>query len=457
LHQWKQISLLTLAGVIYLLIFHSVFTLFQSPEVYKSSLGKISSNYVRTGSWSDGKIIKRDTAFVERSADNYLNWDAAIYHCIAERFYSQEDSCYGKVRAAFFPAFPLIWRFSGLSPPETGGLNFLLFAFAFALLLTVFRPRSLAENLVLYLALLSLPSSVIFQMPYTESLFFITMVIGCIGIWKDKYWLYFLGFILMAMVRPATVFVLFAIGITDLVKSFQNGSSFSTLVKSLILKGLPFMAGYIIAFGIQISSSGNFTAFWDAHSFWSGTVPANWQIVDWSAEGFAMNAFTIFFLAIPSAIAAFRLLFSNLSDKKKFLMSISLLYLVGIFVFTAITSGGNLHSFFRFEMASPCFFIVVTFFMDRKRTKIWGELAKFIALPFIGLLLFFALVDYGGSPFRFEYAGALLLIISFTYLIVQHRLSRATRFSLLALLLLGNIVFGTYLLNMYLSNVWIFT
>jgi len=453
----KQISLLLLYGTLYLLLFHGVFTIFQNPDVYIQSLGKISSNYVRTGGWSDGKIIKRDTAFVERTADNYLNWDAAIYHCIAERMYKREDSCYGKVRAAFFPAFPLIWKFTGLSPPAMGVLNFLIFSFGLALILSFFSTKGFSQNLILYLILLSLPSSIIFQMPYTESLFLLTMTIGCIGIWKDKHWLYFLGFAFMAIVRPATIFVLFAIGIADLVRWLQSGSSFSTLIKPLILKALPFIIGYIIAFGIQIYSSGSFTAFWDAHSFWSSTVPSNWQIVDWSVEGFAMNAFTIFFVAIPATIASIRVLFSKLSQKKNYLIGISLLYLVGIFAFTVITSGGNLHSFFRFELASPCFFIAVVLFLDRERRSIWKELLKLIALPLLGLLFFFALVEYGGSPYRFEYAGALMLILGFTYLIIQRRLSPGLRYSLLVLLLVGNIVFSTYLLNMYLSNVWIFT
>jgi hypothetical protein len=170
-----------------------------------------------------------------------------------------------------------------------------------------------------------------------------------------------------------------------------------------------------------------------------------------------MNAFTIFFVAIPATIASIRVLFSKLSQKKNYLMSISLLYLVGIFVFTVITSGGNLHSFFRFELASPCFFIAVVLFLDRKRSSFWNELLKLISLPLPGLILFFAFVEYGGSPYRFEYAGALMLILGFTYLIIQTRLSAVTRFSLLVLLLTGNIVFGNYLLNMYLSNVWIFT
>ncbi len=455
--QWKHISLLSLAGAIYLLIFHGLFTLFQNPDVYHNSLGTISSNYLRTGGWNDAKILKKDTVFLDRSADNYLNWDGAIYHCIAEYLYGNEDICYGNVRGAFFPAFPLIWRFSGLSPPEMGILNFFLFSFALALMLSLFTSNSLSENLILHLLLISLPSSIIFQMPYTESLFVISMTIGCIGLWKDKYWLYFLAFVLMAMVRPATIFVLFAVLITDIIRSIQTGSSFINLFKSLILKGLPFLTGYLLVFGVQIYSSGSFTSFWDAHSYWSGTVPENWQIVDWSAEGFAMNAFAVFFVALPSAIASFRFLFSSLSEKKNFLMSISLLYLVGIFVFTAITSGGNLHSFFRFELASPCFFLATVFYLDKKPGKLWKELFKFVAFPLLGLLFFFSAVEYGGSPFRFEYAGALMLILGFTYLIIQRRLAPTLRYSILTLLLVGNIVFSTYLLNMYLSNVWIFT
>jgi len=442
---------------LFLLLFHAVFSLFQHPDFYSSTLGTISSNYVRTGDWNDGKIVKSDTTFLERSPDNYLNWDAAIYHCIAQRMYKPEDSCYSKVRAAFFPAFPLVWRFSGLSPPGMAILNFILFALGLALLLSFFSNRTFSENLVIYLVLVSLPSSVIFQMPYTESLFVISMIVGCIGLWKNKYGLYFLGFALMAMVRPATVFVLFALALTDLVRSIQTKSSFVETFKSLVLKGLPFLLGYILALGIQLYSSGSLTAFWDAHDFWAGTTPKNWQIVDWSVEGFAMNSFAIFFVAIPATLAAIRCLFSDLSIHKNYLLSLSLLYFTGIFIFTSITSGGNLHSFFRFELASPCFFIAAVILLDRCKKGLWSQLFKFIFLPLVGLVLFLAFTDYGGDRLRFEYMGAYLLIASFTFLLVYHRLMPFSRYIILAVLLVGNIVFGTYLLNMFLSNVWIFT
>ena len=441
----------------YLILFHGVFSLLQNPKVYRSTLSKISSNYVRTGDWNDGKIVKRDTVFVERSSNNYLNWDAAIYHCISDRLYKPEDSCYGKVRAAFFPAFPFIWRFSGLSPPAMATVNFLLFTLALALALSFFSSRPISENLVIYLVLISLPSSVIFQIPYTESLFVMSMIVGCVGIWKGKYGLYFLCFALMAMVRPATVFVLFAVALTDLVRSIQRRSSAGEMFKSLVLRGLPFLFGYIFALGIQFYSSGSFMSFWDAHDYWAGTVPKNWQIVDWSVEGFAMNAFAIFFVAIPATIAAIRYLSSDLSKPKNYLLSLSVFYLVGIFVFTALTSGGNLHSFFRFELASPCFFIAAIFFLDRTKKGLWNQLFKFILLPLAGLLIFFAFVDYGGDRLRFEYLGAYLLIASFTYLLVYQWLMPFSRYLILSVLLVANILFGTYLLNMFLSNVWIFT
>ena len=444
-------------SILYLLVFHAVFSLFQNDSFYSNTLGSISSNYLRTGDWNDGKILKKDTVFVERTSNNYLNWDASIYHCIAKRMYVLEDSCYGKVRAAFFPAFPLIWKASGLSPPSMSIFNFLLFAFALALAFSFFSNLPFREVVLAYLVLISLPTSLIFQMPYTESLFVLSMIVGSVGLWKDKYGLYLFGFALMAMVRPATVFVLFAIALTDLGRSIQKKSSIKDFFKSASLKGLPFLVGYILAFSIQIYSSGSVMAFWDAHSFWSATAPENWQIVDWSVEGFAMNAFAIFFLAIPACIGAFRTFFNDLSKPRNYLLSVSLFYLVGIFVFTAITSGGNLHSFFRFELASPCFFIAAIFFLDRSKKDLWSQLFKFILLPLAGLLTFLAFVDYGGDRLRFEYLGAYLLIASFTYLLVYQRLVPFSRYLILSVLLLGNILFGTYLLNMFLSNVWIFT
>lgn len=461
----KQILHLNITGVLCAILFGVIFFSFQNEKIYNNTLGLISKNYERTGTWDDWKIQKVKKPYLNATNDNFLQWDASIYSSISKRMYKEEKAHFGKVRAAFFPMFPMIWKITHLSPRMISLFNYLIFILSLSLLVTYLLPRNKYLKFTSYLTLITLPTSVIFMIPYSEGLFLFFMTIASIGILKKKYALYFFGILLMSMVRPATLFVLLAIISTEILLHIGNKKK-NSLVKNILVKSLPFLIGYGIVFLIQYLSSGSWTALLDAQEYWSGGIKKISAISDWSVEGFGLNTFSIFFVAIPAIVCVIYLgvkfLFKeqiqlNPSENKNYLLLVSLFYLAGIFLFTIITSGGNIHSFFRFTMCSPCFYIAILIIIASLPNIKPMSSNLIFGFLFILLCVFLATVEYGGNRFEFSYLGILLLTLSFFYLINRRFIPIKYDFPIMSLIIIFNTIWNTYMLNVFFSNGWIFT
>lgn len=381
--------------------------------------------------------------------------------------YVVEDECYGKVRSAFFPLFPLMWRLTNSSPIAITLINYVIFILSISLLVLHLLKEDKWKMLMTFGILITLPSTIIYYIPYTEALFLLTMTIAAIGILKNKYWIYFISFFLMAMVRPATIFVLIAIFATETFIFFRH-KQITALIKNSFLMALPFLLGYFFSLLIQYIYSGSWTSFINATKAWSGKIQKLSAIADWSVEGFGMNSFAVFFVTVPATIFLVYLIF-NLNNKKIFsmklpekygqnyLLLISTCYLAAIFVFTLVTSGGNLHSFFRFTLTSPFFYIAMIILINhRTHIKTRNFVLVFVTLSLL-LFLFLKLTNYGGDRLQFAFVGLYLLVLSFFYLGIKTFLNKSFDIISFSLLVIANIVWNTYLLNAYLSNSWLFT
>lgn len=463
----KQFIVLLCIGVLNLILFIGVFELFQNDKIYHNTLGVISKNYERTGGWADYEINRVSKPFLKIENENFLRWDAPIYKCISERMYVKEEACYGKVRAAFFPLFPIIWRVTRCTPIGISLMNYILFIISLALIVNYFIKGKLLKKILTYIVLITLPSTIIYYIPYTESLFLITLVIAVLGIMREKYWMVFIGFFLMSMVRPATIFVLIAILLTETIIYFKN-RNFRLFLNKVFVHTLPFLLGYLSSIFIQYWYSGSWTSLIEAHKYWDGKIQSITRISDWSMEGFGMNSFAIFFVAIPAVLfSIFLVIKINNSKwefiekikayKEEYLFLISILYLAGIFVFTLITSGGSLHSFFRFTLCTPLFYIAVVFLISRiPKIPLKILLTIFTSLG-IALFIFFRLVEYGSNQAKFSYVGLFMLLTCFLYFLIKDKLYRPLQILAIVGIVITNIIWNTYMLNMFFSNGWIFT
>jgi hypothetical protein len=464
----KQFSLLITLGFLNLILFSGVFKLLQNEHIYHSTLGVFSKNYERIGGWDNFEITKKSIPFLEITNDHFTNWDAGIYKCISEKMYLVEQDCYGTVRAAFFPLFPILWKTTKSTPLGISIINYLLFVVSIAVLALIILKTSLPNTLIIYSILITLPCTIIYFIPYSEALFMFTMTIACIGILKKKYWIFFLGCFLLAMVRPATVFVISAIILTEILVLFMKKDA-KLFIKELLLKSLPFILGYFCAIFIQFLSSGNWLAMIDAQKNWAGKIQPFAVISDWSIEGFALSLFSIFFVCIPLIVGGIRLLvkwskkeptsyISKVANYNiEYLVVISALYLIGIFVFTLITSGGNLHSFFRFTLNSPLFYIIVLAFLNQAFTSQIKMHLTFFAISAISLIVFLQFVDYGGDRANFSYFGLYMFMATTLFLITIKIIPQPIKISMAILIITLTTIWNTYLLNAFFSNGWIFT
>ena len=464
----RQFTYLISIGILNLFLFTGVFKLLQNEKIYQNTLGLISSNYERKGSWGNYEIGKTSRAFLPIKNENFQTWDAAIYKCISEKMYSTDNDCQGNVRAAFFPLFPVLWKITHVSPIGISIINYFLFILSIALLVLFFLKTSLFNKMITYTILISLPSVIIFYIPYTEALFLFTMTVAAIGMLKKNYPIFFTGSFLMSMVRPATAFVLIAMAIVELMNLIKN-KDYRAFIKEIILKSLPFLLGYACTLFIQYLYTGSWTAMLDAQKHWTSGLKLIKGISDWSVEGFGLSSFSIFFVCLP-AVLFILLLIINWRKKAvrdyflrikardtDYLFLISVLYLAGIFAFTFLTSGGNLHSFSRFTLSSPFFYIMVLVllnYLSEKPSKLF--IIIFIILN-VFLILFLNIVDYGGGRMQFALSGLYLSVVTSLFLLIKKLISQPLQVSVMFVLIILNTIWNTYLLNVFFSDGWVFT
>jgi hypothetical protein len=244
--------------------------------------------------------------------------------------------------------------------------------------------------------------------------------------------------------------------------SFVRARDSNALIKNSIFRSLPFVLGYLLVFFIQWTTSGSWTSFFDAHLMWASGLPENAGITDWSVEGYGLNVFSIFFIAIPACVLSGKIMWENRGNKmakRDYLLLSSLLYISGILIFTILTSNGNIHSLFRFIMASPLFYIAaIVLFYDFEKSKSTFIKSNVIFFGLcISMLTFIALVSYGGNVFQFKFLG-MLLLIGYTFFAINYkRLNRLFRVVVFCALTLMSTVWNTYLLNTMFCNGWTFT
>ena len=460
---------LFLIGFVQFVLFILIFKALENDKIYHATLGNFSSNYTRVKVDGETQIQQIKAPFVSLTNDHFENWDADIYRSIKDHLYSKDEGIYTNVRGAFFPLFPLIWKFSGLNNIGISVLNYFLFIIALILLLQRFLKIDSKEKLIVFSILTSLPSIIIYGIPYTEALFIFTMAFMIIGHAQNKYWLYFLAALAMAMLRPASSFILLAIIAVDVLCLFSH-RNFILFFKTIAKKVTPFASGLVLAILIQYASSSSMSTMSEAQKYWDIGIGLFRQISDWSLEGFGLNAFSVFFVAFPALLFVLYILiqsryFKSFFNKEtlsseqanRYYFLVSLFYLSGILVFIFLTTAGNLHSFFRFTMTSPAFYICMLVLLNYLADKKTKQAIPIFAVPFVLLILFLINTEYGGSRMNFSLAGMYLAMLSFCLVYFRKYLSYSLQWIMAAILVLSSLIWNAYMLNVFLTEGWIFT
>ncbi len=465
----KNVLFLTGIGLINLILFLGIFTFLQNENNYNHTLGKFSYNYEKTGTWNNYEIKKVAKRYVEISNKNFENWDASIYECISKRMYSPESDCYGMVRGAFFPLFPILWKITAATPVGISLINYFLFVLSIALLVTTILKTSTFDKFIIYAVLIALPSTIVYHIPYTEALFLFTMTLAAIGILKNRYWLFFTGALLTEMIRPAASFVILAILFTEVLLLIKNGN-FKLFVKKAFGMAIPFLLGCLIAIFMQYTYTSSWITLFEAQKHWYNGIHLFKTISDWSVEGFGLSSFSIFFVCIPSLVYIVFLFFRKNNpdaevntfnfengNKAGYLFLISIFYLTGIFIFALLTTGGSLHSFFRYTLSTPLFYIALLILLNGIYNKPIKLPLYYFIISLVLIALFLNLVKYGGDRISFSFFGLYLFILSSLFLIFRSKLPKPMQIISVILLVVFNIFWTTYMLNVFFCDGWIFT
>jgi hypothetical protein len=323
------------------------------------------------------------------------------------------------------------------------------------------------DQICLFVLALTLPSVFSFYIPYCESTFIFTMSIALWGLFKEKYWLFYVALVAFALSRPSFLIVGVTFICTDLYFLVKN-KNFKIFIRELSMKLAPIVVGMLITFYIQYLNSGNFFKMFEVHSrYWNHNFQIPLTIADWSTEGYGMNIFSIFIITVPSFLFLTFYFLKNHDSKKlpavslfsvetrrQYLFTLSMVYFVGNFMFVFLTQGGNLNGLHRYILVSPFFYVFFFIFIkELKEIDFKYVLIILIPMAFLGYLLL------GNGPYQHKITfldmGYFLLVFTTFYFVLFNRMKNPLKITLLLLLVPCNTIWLTYLFNHFLNNAYI--
>jgi len=447
-------------GLFFFAGFWILFLAMQNETIYFNTLGKISKNYFFM---EDGNRGREKKVFETITDENTLHWDGEHFFAIKEKGYSIKQ----EYRFAFFPLFPFIWKFSTLSPSKVIFLNFFMFMAGLLLLAYIFK-----QKLINILLVLSLPMCVVFLIPYSEATLFLMFSIAMWGFVKEKYWIYFIGMMLAALSRNTLPVIIPAIFCAELLFFIKERNIRQSLFR-LFMGILPVITGTALVSLIQYCyGSDSIFKFLEVLKYWgrSFSFPNIKNIHDWSQESYGISipvliifgiSLIIYLLCITLrqlGILKKKILTFSYSSKNKYdYLNIVLLFCcLSIFCSVFFFQKGCLNGLSRYILCSPYF--VILLFLNHEKILSVSPIKRgiyFITLIILSVILM-ANVDYTGS-ISFHYLGFLIFVGTMALYLFQDMLKKSVYNLLLATILLLNIVWTSYLFNMFLCNGWLYT
>jgi hypothetical protein len=452
----------------------ALFKLLQNNYIFSHTLGKIAITYYNT---SDSKsnvgqasIIKTKRPFTSFDDANFNHWDVKFYKYMSENSYGKDNTWPGVGTYAFSPLFPFIWRLSHLPAKYMAILNYLMFGISIVILSSLFLPQDyfkIYDRICLFTLALTLPFVYAFYLPYCESTYIFTMSIAILGLFRNKYWLFFFSMIAFTLSRPSFLIFGTAFILTDICFFILN-RNFKLFLKELRLKILPVLIGVFITLYIQYLNCGSFFKMFQIHSqFWGHSFRLPTTLSDWSTEGYGMNIFSICCVVFPSSLLIINYLFKNLTgqktlpvslfskeNRKEYLFVLSIVYFIGNFLFVMLTQGGNLNGLHRYVFASPFFYIFFFIFIKKiPALNLKYVLAILTPMALLGYLL----LIHGPYQHKITFLdfGYFLMLFILAYIIFFNALKIRVKIILLCMIVFCNVLWLCYLYNNFLNNSFI--
>lgn len=427
----------------------------QNKQFYHHTLELATKNWTVI----DGQKTLSSIPFHSINDSTVVRWDAEHYLLIKEHGYDKSKAG-GDFIYAFFPAFPAFWRVIGVSAKWMPLVNFMLYIVGLLIIYNLFATRF--KSMSIWISM-TLPSLVIFLLPYTEALFFLFVSIGLWGYMKQKYSLYFIALLLAALTRPSFTILGIALICNEVLDLLRHKEIKQFFIRSFKMVS-PLLLGTLLVGFIQYSQgSGELFAFMRVQEYWGHKLGFPKKLSDWSHQGFDLNVGILFMLFVPISIFLIKLFIFNLRsdvDSKKLptdrlvnLRNLSMIYILGTVLFVVFFRGGSLHCLFRFVLCSPFAYVLLFTFPSYKFSVKRSNLAAGV----LSLLAFLTLtfVEYGRG-WNFSDLGFFILVSSL-FLMINSDQRGKNWYNLQLTCTVGlNVMWTAWMFNSYLGNCWIF-
>jgi len=344
-----------------------------------------------------------------------FHWDSGYYLSIVNNGYISKG--HGNDNTGFFILFPLLWRLAHIGVVGICIINYVLFAFGFSLLTSIYKVNTTEK-----LLWLSVPTVYIMAIPYTESLFFLSMSITFYGIIKTKRWIIWVGLILASLTRATSVFLLPALLVMELIAS-QRKVWYKVLLSYCLDYVIPIVSALAFFVWYQYYSVGAWFPYvyhqqeYMGHKYSLPILPFT------SMEGprmlwFSALAMFCCLLALIAAIKKGSLwLFKNRTEPDK-LLTLSLIFL-GITLYKTIfynptwsTNTTLTIGISRYAFATPFFYVFLHYFTSR---SVPYKLLDFILAIILANAVWFSCGAYLHIQYFLYFNFSTLIIFLYMY------------------------------------------
>ena len=382
--------------------------------------------------------------------ENMQHFDAEHYQLIKKYLYLPPcPPC----SYAFFPLFPLLWRLTHLGAMGISAVNWILFGLSMLLLLQLFKKVPRWE----YLLLFCMPYLVIFMIPYSEALFFVCISLGILGLVKDRYWVYFLGFMLGAMTRSAGNIIVVAWVIVDVLNMIYSKGSLKKLLVDITKHLLPVVIGIAAVVLFQHSHGAeHWFQYVVAQGEWGKelSLPV-WPFTNWSVENESVTNPLLFILTIPALVWLGTVLIGGLRknrqeksalDTMQQLRILSVLFFVGNVLLALFTQKGCMYSLSRLLTCTPFFVFLLLDLANSDIKPLWKWM--------IGVFFVLAAVLCFNL---FIYIGCWVVFLMLALVFYHSHLGKTVKLTVCLITIFLNVLWTAYLFNNFLTGSWIFT
>jgi hypothetical protein len=405
-------------------------------------------------------LVFRFLGFVDTFPDeiNLKNWDAGWLYSIVESGYSFTEN--DQSNLAFFPLFPLIWKFLSLTTIQVSIFNGIVFIIASLILKNYLKISN-----QLYLILLSVPSLIFCFLPYAESLFFLGGAILLYGL-KKSFPLACLGILMASTTRSVSLIFIPIIIVLSLMNIHDKHSLKHHGIRAIILITVSAL-GTLLTLYYQYLETGVWFALFEVTKNWNRefSIPSLF-FTTWDSGRLIWLDGSGFLIGLISFLISLKLLYLKIKDREKvfppdFLFALGYLTLtvctVIFYTFEDSKGGSTLLSLNRYIFATPFFWIFLVYVLRMIRPSY-----KNILLFTLILLLNWTLFDFWGVirsinmfPSTHTSTVVYFLIVSLycmTYFLCSNEKILKTIWSGLYVV---NVGLQMFLFNTFLKLIWV--